>query len=162
MLPEWPPEGPWLLSSRVISTFAITSHQYTITLYTPGHLQISWDVFAKKFVDILSFRISFITISNLYRTCTMITHGLYFYLSPVYLIEYSNSLSFRANICNMYLSRVSNQEQVMIFAEGGNHSRTGFLADCCRKVQSGSSSCEMEIFHFLWLIWDHYIPLAPT
>ena len=40
--------GPWLLSSRVMSTFAITSYQYTITLYTPGHLQISWDVFAKK------------------------------------------------------------------------------------------------------------------
>ena len=35
---------PGLLSSRV----AITSHQYTITLYTSGHLQISWDVFAKK------------------------------------------------------------------------------------------------------------------
>jgi hypothetical protein len=43
-----------LLSSRV----AITSHQYTITLYTSGHLQISWDVFAKKSADI-----SFITIS---------------------------------------------------------------------------------------------------
>ena len=52
---------PGLLSSRV----AITSHQYTITLYTPGHLQILWDVFAKKSADILSFRISFITISNL-------------------------------------------------------------------------------------------------
>ena len=47
-----------------MSIFAITSHQYTITLYTPGHLQISWDVFAKKSADILSFRISFITISN--------------------------------------------------------------------------------------------------
>ena len=64
VLPEWPPEGPWLLSSRVMSIFAITSHQYTITLYTPGHLQISWDVFAKKSADILSFRNSFITISN--------------------------------------------------------------------------------------------------
>ena len=42
-----------------------TSHQYTITLYTSGHLQISWDVFAKKSADILSFRNSFITISSL-------------------------------------------------------------------------------------------------
>ena len=56
--------APWLLSSRVMSIFAITSHQYTITLYTPGHLQISWDVFAKKSADILSFRNSFITIST--------------------------------------------------------------------------------------------------
>ena len=22
--------------------------------------------------------------------------------------------------------------------------------------------CEMEIFHFLWLLWDHYLPLALT
>ena len=34
-------------------------------------------------------------------------------------------------------------------------------------IASGSeanitTSCEMEIFNFLWLIWDHYIPLAPT
>ena len=21
--------------------------------------------------------------------------------------------------------------------------------------------CEMEIFNFLWFIWDHYLPLAP-
>ena len=56
--------APWLLSSRVMSIFAITSHQYTITLYTPGHLQISWDVFAKKSADILSFHNSFITISS--------------------------------------------------------------------------------------------------
>ena len=25
-----------------------------------------------------------------------------------------------------------------------------------------TTPCEMEIFNFLWLIWDHYIPLAPT
>ena len=37
---------------------------YTITLYTPGHLEISWEVFAKKPADILSFRNSFITISS--------------------------------------------------------------------------------------------------
>ena len=55
--------APWLLSSRVMSTFSIKSHQYTITLCTPGHLQISWDVFAKKSADILSFRNSFTTIS---------------------------------------------------------------------------------------------------
>ena len=36
---------------------------YTITLYTPGYLEISWEVFAKKSADTLSFRISFITIS---------------------------------------------------------------------------------------------------
>ena len=34
-------------------------------------------------------------------------------------------------------------------------------------IASGSeanitTSCEMEIFNFLWLIWDHYLPLAPT
>ena len=34
-------------------------------------------------------------------------------------------------------------------------------------IASGSEAnittpCEMEIFNFLWLIWDHYIPLAPT
>ena len=33
----------------------ITFHKYTITLYTPEHLQISWDVYAKKSADILSF-----------------------------------------------------------------------------------------------------------
>ena len=38
---------------------------YTITLYTPGHLEISWEVFAKKSADILSFRNSFITISSI-------------------------------------------------------------------------------------------------
>ena len=31
----------------------------TITLYTPGHLEISWEVFVKKSADILSFRHSF-------------------------------------------------------------------------------------------------------
>ena len=66
--------APWLLSSRVMSTFAIKSHQYTITLYTPGHLQISWDVFAKKSADILSFRISFITISNYFNLLAQ-SHG---------------------------------------------------------------------------------------
>ena len=25
-----------------------------------------------------------------------------------------------------------------------------------------TTPCEMEFFNFLWLIWDHYIPLAPT
>ena len=34
-------------------------------------------------------------------------------------------------------------------------------------IASGSEanmtiSCEMEIFNFLWLIWDHYLPLPPT
>ena len=34
-------------------------------------------------------------------------------------------------------------------------------------IASGSEAnmttpCEMEFFNFLWLIWDHYIPLAPT
>ena len=34
-------------------------------------------------------------------------------------------------------------------------------------ISSGSEAnittpCEMEIFNFLWLIWDHYIPLSPT
>ena len=34
-------------------------------------------------------------------------------------------------------------------------------------ISSGSEAnittpCEMEIFNFLWLIWDHFIPLATT
>ena len=34
-------------------------------------------------------------------------------------------------------------------------------------IASGSEAnittpCEMDIFNFLWLIWDHYLPLAPT
>ena len=32
---------------------------YAITLYTPGHLEISWEVFGKKSADIQSFRHSF-------------------------------------------------------------------------------------------------------
>ena len=55
---------PGLLSSRVMCIFAISSHKYTITLYTPGHLEIIWELFAKKSADILSFRNSFITISR--------------------------------------------------------------------------------------------------
>ena len=39
---------------------------YRITLYTPGHLEISWKVFAKKSADILSFRHSF-TLSSLHH-----------------------------------------------------------------------------------------------
>ena len=39
---------------------------YIVTLYTPGYLEISWDVFAKKSADILSCRNSFITISIMY------------------------------------------------------------------------------------------------
>ena len=57
---------PGLLRSSVMSIFPITSHQYTITLYTTGHLQISWDVFAKKSADIMSFRNSFITFSTFF------------------------------------------------------------------------------------------------
>ena len=41
------------------------------------------------------------------------------------------------------------------------------LEDTPFNIVSGSDAnittpCEMEIFNFLWLIWDHYIPLAPT
>ena len=54
-----------LLNSRVRSTFAITSHQYTITPYNSGHIQILRDVFAKKSADIKSFRNSSITISSM-------------------------------------------------------------------------------------------------
>ena len=47
------------------SIFAIFSfRKYTITLYTPEHLEIIWElVLAKKSADILSFCNSFITIS---------------------------------------------------------------------------------------------------
>ena len=53
------PEGPGLLSSRVMFMFAISSRKYTIALYTPEHLEIIWELFAKKSADILSFRNSF-------------------------------------------------------------------------------------------------------
>ena len=55
---------PGLLSSRMMSILAISSHKYTITLYIPRHLEIIWELFAKKSADILSFRNSFITISS--------------------------------------------------------------------------------------------------
>ena len=48
----------------MVSIFAISSHKYAIKLYTPEHLAIIWELFAKKSADILSFRISFITIST--------------------------------------------------------------------------------------------------
>ena len=48
----------------MVSIFAISSHKYAIKLYSPGHLAIIWELFAKKSADILSFRISFITIST--------------------------------------------------------------------------------------------------
>ena len=59
---------PDLLSSRVMFIFPISSHKYTLTLYTPGHLEITWELFAKKSADILSFHKSFITISTTYIT----------------------------------------------------------------------------------------------
>ena len=34
-----------------MSIFAISSHKYTITLYNPGHLEIIWELFAKKSAD---------------------------------------------------------------------------------------------------------------
>ena len=44
---------------------------------------------------------------------------------------------------------------------------TTFPVMSCLNIASGSeanisTSCEMEIFNFLWLIWDHYLTLAPT
>ena len=57
---------PSLLSSRVMPIFAISSHKYTIKLYTPEHLEIVWELFAKKSADIRSFRNSFITISSFF------------------------------------------------------------------------------------------------
>ena len=52
------------ISAGSVSTFAITSHKYTITLYTSGHLQISWNIFAKQSADFMSFSISFIALSS--------------------------------------------------------------------------------------------------
>ena len=52
------------LSSTVMSIFAISCHTFEITLYTPGHLEIIWELFAKKSAEVLSFRNSFITISS--------------------------------------------------------------------------------------------------
>ena len=42
----------------------LSVHQRKLTLYTPGHIQIVWDVFAKKSTDIMNFCNSFITIST--------------------------------------------------------------------------------------------------
>ena len=53
------------------SIFVISSRKYTITLYTPGHLEVIWELFAKKSEDILSFYNSFILLSL----------GTYFFLS---------------------------------------------------------------------------------
>ena len=70
---------PGLLSSRVMSIFAITSHQYT--LYTPGHLKILWDIFAKKSPH-MSFCNSFITISSRYVYFINVTSSDYQSLRP--------------------------------------------------------------------------------
>ena len=54
---------------------------YIVTLYTPGYLKISWDVFAKKSADILSCRNSFITISTenaiFHGCCTKVSFATY-------------------------------------------------------------------------------------
>ena len=44
---------------------AISSRKYSVTLYTPGHLKIIWELFAKESADILSFSNSFIIISRI-------------------------------------------------------------------------------------------------
>ena len=76
----------WVAKEWKISLwFANTSRQYTITLYTPGHLQILWDVFAKKSADILSFRISFITISMGHRQNLAVLGGNF---SPSLIIDF--------------------------------------------------------------------------
>ena len=62
MLPQLCRGPPGLLSSRVLQ---LPPTIYTITLYTPQHQKISWEVFAKKSADIFIYRISFITISTL-------------------------------------------------------------------------------------------------
>ena len=67
MLPELCRGPPGLLSSRVLQ---LPPTIYTITLYTPQHQEISWEVFAKKSADIFSYRISFITISKQTTKCT--------------------------------------------------------------------------------------------
>ena len=36
--------APGLLSIRAMSIFAITSHKYTLSLYTPGQLEIIWEL----------------------------------------------------------------------------------------------------------------------
>ena len=47
------------------------------------------------------------------------------------------------------------------------HIKLTFSESATLNIASGSevnitTPCEMEIFNFLWLIWDYYIPLAPT
>ena len=48
---------------NLLPYFQLPPTIYTITLYTRGHLEISWEVFAKKSADIPRFHNSFITIS---------------------------------------------------------------------------------------------------
>ena len=57
----------WLFLDNFLPYLQLPPTIYTITLYTPGHLEISWEVFAKKSADVLSFRNFFITISNSYH-----------------------------------------------------------------------------------------------
>ena len=49
------PGAPVLLSSRVMSIFAISSRKYEITLYTPGQTEITWELLSRKPADIQAF-----------------------------------------------------------------------------------------------------------
>ena len=84
---------PGLLSSRVLQ---LPPTIYTITLYTPQHQEISWEVFAKIF----SYRISFITISR-------VVCNLHFFEREVNKKNLSNAIpSTPKSICfimNVYL-----------------------------------------------------------
>ena len=62
---------------------------YKITLYTPGHLEISWEVFAKKSADILSCRNSFITISSLLIVWVKVTK-----IQSVFSLENNSGIKF--------------------------------------------------------------------
>ena len=67
-------------------------------------------------------------------------------------IKVSNYLKVISEVQNTYLITIRN------FSE---YSPT-YLNIASGSEANMTTPCEMEFFNFLWLIWDHYIPLAPT
>ena len=55
--------------------------------------------------------------------------------------------------CQAYIAPSAPQFQIKV---------SGFFNIASGSEANMTTPCEMEIFNFLWLIWDHYLPLAPT
>ena len=54
-----------VLSHNFVESLLAKNHFTNVTEVTTGHLEIIWELFAKRSADILSFHNSFITISSL-------------------------------------------------------------------------------------------------